>query len=872
MKNKEQAIVVGAPIGWKKYSSLILCALAFLLYANTIPNNYNMDDELVTRKHKLTSKGLQAIPEIFTRPYYSDNMGYAYGYRPLVHVSYAVEHHFFGENVKVSHFFNVLLYSLCVLIFFRLIKIWTSEKELSMAIIATLLFAIHPVHTEVVASLKNRDEILALLFGLLSGLAFFRNVQKQSYLHLLLSGIYFSLALLSKKSMYPIALIYPVIGILLYGLPLRTLLFYSLLLIIPGVVIVSEFEPIRVAVLFVAPLIIIIIAYFLKLFSTDFRGTIKNQILPITFDYRTILALFIISMGLVFFYNSLPALGVSFLILLVFYVVKRDYWFILASIWLSCTGLVFDSYEFLAAGLILGIHFFARNIQKNGKLRWVSIFVFLLTSLAFLMFDKDFHKLSIIVALLLIFFALEKKRLVGVIFIWLFFLASSGYSLLYGGNLFLHIAVLFIALYYTSLIIKRNWKENPFLWAIGITFLVSVFFVAQTISNTNKPAQEIVSPKALSPEKIKKTNANSKKLQEGRKLEFAENTLVLPHSKMETLGTGAIVLGEYLRLMVFPLRLSFYYGYAEVDTANFTNPWVWVSLLLHLGLIGLALWQLKKKPFIAIGILWYFFSIGLFSNWVELVAGMVGERLAFTASAGFCMTLAAVFVWIKPELNFRKPALPEVFLGLIVLAFGFRTLLRNSDWKDAVTLMGHDIKHLENSAQANNLYALNLMSASYDVENYSPVQQQNMRKLAIIHFDKALQIWPNFYNAAYDKGRASLTIGDYISAIDGFEKAVAMDNDFMDPYYQLSELYITTKRYPAFLMNAKRLFSKETERPEKYNLIARGFYLNGQADSAKFYLRKGMNLHPADVNLKRNMAEIFKAEHKPDSAAKYAVQ
>ena len=98
---------------FEKYRfELIIFVFSIILYANAIPNGYNMDDELVTINHRLTAKGISAIPEIFTTTYYKDNAGYAYEYRPMVLSSFAIEHQIFGDSALVSHFFNVLLYGL----------------------------------------------------------------------------------------------------------------------------------------------------------------------------------------------------------------------------------------------------------------------------------------------------------------------------------------------------------------------------------------------------------------------------------------------------------------------------------------------------------------------------------------------------------------------------------------------------------------------------------------------------------------------------------------------------------------------------------------------------------------------------------------
>src|SRR5690606_1658872 len=121
-----------------------------------------------TINHRLTSKGISAISEIFSSPYYSDASGNAYEYRPVVLASFAIEHEFFGESAQVSHFINVLLYAISGLILFMLLTRLFSSMNIIFPFIVSLLFIAHPLHTEVVANIKNRDDILALMFALLS--------------------------------------------------------------------------------------------------------------------------------------------------------------------------------------------------------------------------------------------------------------------------------------------------------------------------------------------------------------------------------------------------------------------------------------------------------------------------------------------------------------------------------------------------------------------------------------------------------------------------------------------------------------------------------------------------------------------------------
>ena len=190
---------------WSKWFPYLLGLITFFVYLNSIQNGYNLDDELVTRNHPLTSKGLSAIWEIITSPYYSDDMGYRYGYRPMVHISFAIEHYFFGESPHVGHFINILIYmSIVVLAFKFLIKLFGIHFQI-IVFFAMLIFAVHPVHTEVVNSLKNRDELLALFFALLSLLFLMKlNFNEKKYLWFLLFCIFLICSVLSKKSSIPI--------------------------------------------------------------------------------------------------------------------------------------------------------------------------------------------------------------------------------------------------------------------------------------------------------------------------------------------------------------------------------------------------------------------------------------------------------------------------------------------------------------------------------------------------------------------------------------------------------------------------------------------------------------------------------------------
>lgn len=192
---------------------VLILLFAFALYGNTLFNGYALDDHLVTTaKHEQISKGVRAIPDIFTTHYVSWH-NYNVDYRPLVKTTFALEYELFGEDPGVSHLINVLLYGLtCILLFGLLLRIFPKEPSW-MLFMALLIFMSHPVHTEVVASLKGRDELLSFLFLILGFRAILNWVDNRKVLFLAIAGISFYLSLISKASSLPWMLI---IGFVLF--------------------------------------------------------------------------------------------------------------------------------------------------------------------------------------------------------------------------------------------------------------------------------------------------------------------------------------------------------------------------------------------------------------------------------------------------------------------------------------------------------------------------------------------------------------------------------------------------------------------------------------------------------------------------------
>ena len=104
---------------------------AVLLYINTMNHSYVIDDMIVVNNNSLTKEGISAIPEIFKHSYLFGYDGREdESYRPLTLTTFAIERSLFDANSSMSHFVQILLYGLCILLLFKLLsEIFPKEKS-----------------------------------------------------------------------------------------------------------------------------------------------------------------------------------------------------------------------------------------------------------------------------------------------------------------------------------------------------------------------------------------------------------------------------------------------------------------------------------------------------------------------------------------------------------------------------------------------------------------------------------------------------------------------------------------------------------------------------------------------------------------------
>lgn len=577
--------------------TLILLILSIGLYYNTAFNEFSMDDGMINIENPTQAKGLAAIPEIFSTPYSSLN-GNSLGYRPITRLSFALEYQFTANskfNPLISHVISTLLYALAIFLLYGVLRRLLRNFNPWFIFIIMLFFVAHPTHTEVVASLKNRDILLNFLFSFLAIKMFVNWADFKKIKYLVYGLISFFLALLSKETAIAQLAVFPLVLYFFTDMPLKKIMLFT----------------------------------------------------------GGLLALIVVTLGI-------PAL-----------------------------------------------------------------------------FLPSFNRIY-------------------------------------------------------------SYFENP--------------------------------------------------------LAFEDNFFVV-------LATGFYSLGWYLKMLVFPYPLSFYYGYNMLPIVSFTNIWAILSFLVYAGMFVYAIINIKKKTFLSFVFLYFIINISMYANIVAPVPGIVGDRFMFFPSLAFIM----FFVWflfkilgveIKGHKIKNSKLIILLTLSVIIVApFSYYVHVRNTNWRSEYRIYNSDIGHLQNSAKANQLYG----QAQLKLVNYNLAKKVNtyqfilrMIEISEEHFYQAVEIDSNMY--------VSWTgLGNIYSRIHGNQaKLRALSYGRKMEFEQSRQERKNMMKYFGMALEYydNALIAKPDYDEAIFN-IGNTYELMGIMDSAIIYYDKGIEIQGERVNTLSKLANVF---------------
>lgn len=423
---------------------------------------------------------------------------------------------------------------------------------------------------------------------------------------------------------------------------------------------------------------------------------------------------------------------------------------------------------------------------------------------------------------------------------FLFGVCSLLFTILFmkrGNSLYIFGAVLF---YFFALFSKET--------GITLLFIFPLLFLFLKDSKKSKMATVIFSIITtavlyllLRQHVLTKYNANH-----SMNVDFIDNMIVGSATESIKIATSFFILGKYLQLLVFPHPLVCDYTFNSIPFTDFSNWFVLVTIVIYLGLLVFSIYLLvlKNNKSIGFAILWYLSCISLFTNFIFPVGVPMAERFLFFPSVGYCLFASLLLEkrFLKEHNHLWKNyKLIAVILSIITL-YGFKTLTRNKDWKDNLTLFEKDIKTQPLNARLAYYYGTELTKNAVTYSDTN-TQKKQLQK-ALINLHRAIEIYPEFELAYVQLASTYFKQKIDDSAIFYNLKALQL-NDFNSlTHYNIAGVYFSQKNYEASKKHCLQAIQIKPEWADAYTSLALCYVQMNKTDSCIYNLQYSININP----------------------------
>ncbi len=355
-----------------------------------------------------------------------------------------------------------------------------------------------------------------------------------------------------------------------------------------------------------------------------------------------------------------------------------------------------------------------------------------------------------------------------------------------------------------------------------------------------------------------------------------ENPLI-SLSFIERFPTSILILGKYILLLIFPKNLVYDYSFNQIPLVNGSDIGFILSFCTILFILSYVVIRFKKKEAISFGILFFILTIILFTNLFIAIGTAMGERFLYFPSLGFCIVIT-IFTWkfiSSKSMNTTSFPLKDLFIqqknnllviSSICLLYSFKTIQRNADWKDNLTLYSQDQPKLTNNAKSHLLHGIELIKKGETFKNDSIQKCQYITK-GINEVLKSKEIYPTYLDTWTTLGNAYQLIGNYNLAIVNFIGAQKMDSTSSNG--NLGDIYFENKDF----QKAIEFYTKEIHyHPQSikgYNNLGMCLATLGKYDLSLEHLHQGWKISPNDRDLNLLIANVYKAKGDEENFMKY---
>jgi protein O-mannosyl-transferase len=213
----------------------------------------------------------------------------------------------------------------------------------------------------------------------------------------------------------------------------------------------------------------------------------------------------------------------------------------------------------------------------------------------------------------------------------------------------------------------------------------------------------------------------------------------------QAIMTGFAVVAEYARLLIWPARLSPDYSYNQIPlVTSALDIRFMAGVALVMACIGAVVVLWRRNPVAAFGLAFLGLTFSIVSNFIITIGTICAERLMYLPSAGALIAGAIGVERLAGNAPIRRRVV-SVAIAILMSVGAVRTLIRNRDWNNEVTLWSAAVKSAPGSARVQSEYGRILMGQAENAAEAGRATDAEQRySAARSHFEAAVKIYPSY--------------------------------------------------------------------------------------------------------------------------------
>ena len=301
---------------------------------------------------------------------------------------------------------------------------------------------------------------------------------------------------------------------------------------------------------------------------------------------------------------------------------------------------------------------------------------------------------------------------------------------------------------------------------------------------------------------------------------------------------------KYLLLTFWPNDLAVYYPFAGITAWQ-----IIVAASLLIGIMVFCLSQRKIRPYLVVGWLWFLGTLVPVIGLVQVGGQIMADRYFYIPSIGLFIALVFALADIAKSWRFA-PALSAGIAGVVLLILATLTNAQIQRWRDSFTLFEHTLAVTPPNLRIEHNLGIALgASDRYDE--------------AAAHFEKALQIDPNFYDGLVAMGVTHAHQGRLPEAIEYFQTAIRSQPDTPKAHVQLAHALWTQNRDQEALEEMRRALQFAPKDADIRADFALALELVGRIPEAIEQFHEALRMNPNNAETHANLGLALLASGKP---------